>query len=78
VIGAIPALIIVVAFSLSPGELVICAFAANVGFCLGPLVDCYLTWFGFRHTAVTGTLFVLGTGVMLFFSAVVALSFGFN
>ncbi len=78
VIGAIPAIVLVVVFSLSPGELVACAFAANLSYCLGPLVDCYFTWFGFRHRAVTGILFVLGTGVMLFSSLVVGLSFGLD
>lgn len=34
---------------------------ANACFCLGPLIDGYLSWFGWRSPAITWGLFLLGT-----------------
>lgn len=37
-------------------------FAANVCFCLGPVIDGYARLLGMRHNAVTVVIFSLGTG----------------
>ena len=76
VIGAVPTALLAVIFPEALGELVACAVLANLCYCLGPLVDCYLTWFGIRHNGVTGILFVLGTGVMLVLALGAGVSFG--
>lgn len=43
------------------GILPIGGIFANLCFCAAPLVDGYLTWFGFRHRYITAFLFVCGT-----------------
>lgn len=68
-IGLLPTVLIVIVAGSHPFEIAGCAFLANLCFCLGPLVDGYLTWFGFRHRAVTVVLFVLGTFLMLLLAA---------
>ena len=73
-IGFIPTLLIALVVRAHPFELVVCVFVANLCFCLGPLVDGYLTWFGFRQRAVTVILFVLGTLLMLLLAIVYGLS----
>ena len=35
-------------------------FVANACFCLGPFVDVYLSWLGWRSAFTTGTFFVVG------------------
>lgn len=77
-IGAVPTVIMLAIFPTHAGELLSCALAANLCYCVGPLVDCYLTWFGLRHRAVTAILFVLGTGTMLLLALGVGLSLGFG
>ncbi len=64
-IGLIPTVFIVLAARPAVFEIAICAFWANLCFCAGPVIDGYLTWFGFRSRVVTVILFVLGTSVML-------------
>jgi hypothetical protein len=68
-IGFAPTFLIAVSSRVSFGELAGCVVLANVCFCMGPVADCYLTWFGFRRKVVTIALFVLITGTMLFFAA---------
>ncbi len=63
--GAVPTLLIAFWLPVSLKRLLLVALFANMCFCLGPLVDGYLTWFGIRHPAVTWILFVLGTLTML-------------
>ena len=43
------------------GTVVVGALFANPCFCLGPLIDGYLSWFGWRSTFSTGVIFLLGT-----------------
>ncbi len=64
-IGLAPTLFIAVVAQSPIVELAACVFVANLCFCLGPLIDGYLTWFGVRQRAVTIILFVLGTMLML-------------
>jgi hypothetical protein len=51
-------------------------FAANVCFCLGPVLNGYARWMGFRHGIVTILIFAAGTTIaaMLKIGAVAALS----
>jgi hypothetical protein len=65
VIGFFPTALIVVVIRPPFIEVAFCVFLANLCFCLGPLIDGYLTWFGIRHRAVTVILFALGTLLML-------------
>ena len=44
-------------------DLVLGVVVSNALFCLGPLIDGYLTWFGLRSNAITTFLFVSGTAV---------------
>ncbi|MCY2932080.1 MAG: hypothetical protein NTV86_21825 [Planctomycetota bacterium] len=66
-IGFFPAVLIVMIPTLYQPlvKLAVWAILANLCFCLGPLVDGYLTWFGFRRKAVTVVLFVIITAAML-------------
>ena len=41
-------------------------FFANVFFCMGPLVDGYLSWLNLRSAFTTAGIFVLGTIVAIF------------
>ncbi len=44
---------------------------ANLCYCVGPIIDGYLTWFGFRHRLVTIVLFIGGTIVTMLLALVV-------
>jgi hypothetical protein len=72
-IGIIPTVLIAIFVRHFLVGLVECVVLANLCFCFGPLIDGYLTWFGFRHKAVTIVLFVLGTCIMLLLSLGAAL-----
>ncbi len=54
----------------SPGSLlpslVVCLIAANVCFCIGPVLDGFARLIGLRHRVITGVIFVSGTIVSLF------------
>jgi hypothetical protein len=43
-----------------PAILPVGGILANLFFCVGPTIDGYLTWFGFRHRFVTAFLFISG------------------
>lgn len=64
-VGLVPTVLVVLVTQPPIIEVAFCAFLANLCYCLGPLIDGYVTWFGFRHRAVTVILFVLGTMSML-------------
>ncbi len=64
-IGLFPTLILVFGAATSPVEIAGCAFVANVCYCLGPVLEGYLVWFGVRSRVATAILFLLGTMVML-------------
>ena len=42
------------------GTVVVGVIVANACFCLGPLIDGYLSWFGWRSALTTGVLFAIG------------------
>ncbi len=44
-------------------------FFANVCFCLGPLIDVYLSWFGWRSPFTTGVIFLIGTLIAITLAA---------
>ncbi|HBO44448.1 MAG TPA: hypothetical protein DD670_11045 [Planctomycetaceae bacterium] len=47
-------------------ELVFAGVIANVCFCVGPVINCYVNWLGLRTRIVTWVLFVLGAGFAMF------------
>jgi hypothetical protein len=51
----------------NPGDilesLLLGALIANLCFCAGPVIDGYLSWFGFRSRAITWVIFLIGLGI---------------
>ena len=50
------------------------ALTANVCFCLGPLMDGYLSWFGLRSYAITACLYVVGLGIAVLLGGILMLA----
>lgn len=46
---------------------------ANLCYCVGPMIDGYLTWFGVRHRIITIILFICGTILTMFMALAVIL-----
>ena len=64
-IGLVPTLILVLGATTSPFEIAVCVLVANACYCVGPVLEGYLVWFGIRSRVATAILFLLGTMVML-------------
>ena len=54
-------------------EIVAGGVLANLCYCAGPIIDGYLTWFGFRHRWVTIILFLCGTMLTMLLALAVIL-----
>lgn len=56
------------------GRVIVGALLANLCFCLGPLIDGYLSWFGWRSTFSTSVLFLFGTLLSIVLAALSIIS----